>query len=89
MLRERFGMITVATAITWKDGKLRFVPVRWRIGLLPLPRALLPKGASFEHERDGSFAFDVRVETPVLGLIAAYKGTLRPRPGPRDATTRD
>ncbi len=77
LLCERFGIITVATAITWKDGRLWFVPRRWRIGSLPLPSALLPKGNSFECVREGSFAFDVRVEAPIVGLIAAYEGTLR------------
>ena len=42
-----------------------------------LPSALLPKGDTFECEREGMFAFDVRVEGPVIGLIAAYQGTLR------------
>jgi hypothetical protein len=77
LMCERFGIITVAMAIRWKDGKLWFVPRRWRIGPVPLPGALRPKGDSFECEREGMFAFDVRVEVPVIGLIAAYQGTLR------------
>ena len=79
LMCERFGIITVAMAIQWKDGQLWFIPRRWRIGFLPLPSALLPKGDSFECVRDGSFAFNVRVEAPVIGLIAAYEGTLRPQ----------
>ena len=78
LMCERFGIITVAMAITWKDDRLWFVPRRWRVGRIPLPSALLPKGNSFECVRDGRFAFDVQVETPVIGLIAAYKGTLHP-----------
>lgn len=77
LMCERFGILTVAMAITWQDDKLWFVPRRWRIGPLPLPTALLPKGNSFECVRDGLFAFDVRVEVPIVGLIAAYKGLLR------------
>lgn len=77
LMCERFGIITVALAITWHDGQLWFVPRRWRIGWLPLPSALLPKGDSFECTRDGSFAFNVRVEAPITGLIVAYEGTLR------------
>lgn len=79
LMCERFGIITVAMAITWKDGKLWFAPRRWRIGPLPLPSALRPKGNSFESEREGLFAFDVRAEVPIVGLIAAYEGTLRQR----------
>ncbi len=81
LMCERFGIITVAMAIAWEDDKLWFMPRRWRIGSLPLPTALLPKGGSFEHVRDGSFAFDVRIEAPIFGLIAAYEGTLRPQTG--------
>lgn len=80
LMCERFGIITVAMAIRWKDDRLWFAPRRWRIGPLPLPSALRPKGNSFECEREGSFAFDVRAEVPIVGLIAAYKGTLRQRP---------
>lgn len=77
LICERFGIITVATAITWRDRRLWFIPRRWRIGALPLPNALLPKGDSFECVREGSFAFNVRIEVPVVGLIAAYEGTLQ------------
>lgn len=81
LMCERFGVITVATAIIWKDEQLWFVPRRWRVGPLPLPSALLPKGDSFERARDGSFAFNVRIEAPIIGLIAAYEGILRPQFG--------
>ena len=70
----------VAMAIRWEDGKLWFVPRRWRFGPLPLPSALLPKGETFESEHEGLFACDVRVEVPVIGLIAAYQGLLRQPP---------
>ena len=82
LMCEQFGVLTVAMAITWKDDRLWFVPRRWRIGPLPLPSALLPKGDTFESQREGMFAFDVRVEVPVIGLIAAYAGTLRKRQSP-------
>lgn len=75
---ERFGWVTIALGIVWDNERLWFVPRRWRIGSVPLPRLLLPKGRSFETDEDGMFAFDVRLELPVLGLIAAYKGRLRP-----------
>ncbi|MDJ0905721.1 MAG: DUF4166 domain-containing protein [Woeseiaceae bacterium] len=77
LMCERFGILTVAMAITWKDDKLWFVPRRWRVGPVPLPSALLPGGDTFECEHDGLFAFDVRVEVPIIGLVAAYRGTLQ------------
>ena len=77
LMCERFGVLTVAMEIKWKDDKLWFVPRRWRIGPLRLPNALLPKGDSFECTCENLFAFDVRFEVPIIGLIAAYKGTLQ------------
>ena len=79
LMCERFGIITVAMTITWQNDQLRFVPRHWKMGPVPLPSALLPNGDSFECVSDGSFAFNVRVEMPIIGLIAAYEGTLRPK----------
>lgn len=79
MLRERFGAVSVSIALVFRDGKLWYVPRRWRLGRLPLPRALMPGGRSFEAARDGTFAFDVTIEAPVVGLIAGYRGTLNRR----------
>lgn len=79
LMCERFGIFTIATDIIWQDEQLWFIPRRWRIGPLPLPNMLLPKGSSFECVHKGLFEFNVRIEVPVIGLIAAYKGTLQPR----------
>lgn len=77
LMCERFGIITVALAIVWQDERLWFVPKRWRIGWLPLPKFLMPRGDSFEAAIDGLFAFNVRIELPIFGLIAAYEGKLQ------------
>jgi len=77
LLCERFGAVSVSIALLLRDGKLWYVPRRWRLGPLPLPRALLPGGRSFETERHGAFAFDVTIEAPIVGLIAGYRGTLK------------
>ena len=45
---------------------------------MPLPRTLLPRGTSFESERDGRFGFDVEIAAPFVGLIVAYRGRLEP-----------
>lgn len=77
LLRERFGAVSVSIALVLRDGKLWYVPRRWRLGPVPMPRALLPSGRSFESERDGVFAFDVTIAAPIVGHIAGYRGTLR------------
>jgi hypothetical protein len=76
LLVQRFGAVTVALALVLDKGRLRFVPRRWRVFGIPMPGALLPRGTSYEAEEDGRFRFDVEVAAPVVGLIAAYRGTL-------------
>ena len=80
LLVERFGGIAVAIALVVDAGRLLLVPRRWSFLGLPLPRALLPRGESFEAEEDGRFRFDVEIRAPVVGLIVAYRGELAPDP---------
>ena len=75
---ERFGIFQVEIALIHNDAKLYFVPQRWWGLGLPMPKALLPKGESFEFEQDGQFNFDIRFELPIFGLIVSYKGWLAP-----------
>lgn len=78
LLMERFGVVSFALAIVVKDGRLCLVPRRWSLLGMPMPRFLLPDGLSFETEEGGEFCFDVEISAPLVGLIVAYKGTLRP-----------
>lgn len=80
LMVERFGLISVAIALLVEGDTLRLVPRRWSLLGLPLPKALLPTGNSFETERDGRFVFDVEIAAPLIGLIVAYRGTLEPAP---------
>jgi len=77
LLCERFGLITIALALVWNDEKLYLIPRRWRLGWLPLPAILLPRGDSFEQDDDGAFVFNVDISAPLIGRIVAYRGTLQ------------
>lgn len=48
----------------------------WRLGPLPLPRALAPTIRARAFERDGAYRFSVAVAHPWLGLMFAYAGRL-------------
>jgi len=76
LMVERFGPISVALALVVSDGRLSLVPRRWAFFGVPMPRWLLPAGASFEHADDGRFHFDVEMRVPLIGLIAGYRGHL-------------
>lgn len=78
LLVERFGVIAVSLALVVDEGRLFLIPRRWSLFGLPMPKALLPKGESFETEENGQFRFDVEIRAPIAGLIVAYKGQLSP-----------
>lgn len=78
LLVERFGPVAVSLALVVEGEKLHLVPRRWSIFGCPMPRSLLPKGGSYEAERDGLFVLDVEIAVPVIGRIVAYRGTLSP-----------
>jgi hypothetical protein len=78
LMLERFGLITVALALVMEGDRLFFIPRNWSLLGIPLPRFLLPKGETFETERDGLFCFDVKIAMPGVGLIVAYKGVMEP-----------
>lgn len=78
LLVERFGQAAFALALVVEGARLFLVPRRWSFLGIPMPRILLPTGRSFETERDGQFCFDVEISMPLIGLIVAYNGSLRP-----------
>jgi saccharopine dehydrogenase-like NADP-dependent oxidoreductase len=73
---ERFGPIrfTFATDPTPTGFVWRFEG--WRLGPLPLPRALAPSIRARAFERNGAYRFRVAVAHPWLGLLFAYAGRL-------------
>ncbi len=81
LLVERFGIVDVALALVLEDDRLHLVARRWSCLGIPLPKALLPGGRTFETGCDGRFVFDVEIAAPLVGLIAAYRGTLQADPG--------
>jgi hypothetical protein len=75
---ERFGPTSIALALIVEEGRLSLVPRRWSCLGIPMPQSLLPGGHGFESEIDGQFHFDVAIAAPLVGLIVAYKGVLKP-----------
>lgn len=78
LLVERFGVIEVALALLVEGDRLLLVPRRWSLLGVPLPKALLPRGTTFETDVDGRFVFNVEIAAPGVGLIVAYRGSLQP-----------
>lgn len=64
---EQFVPIKIALALVAKDEKLFLIPRRWSISDLPLPKALLPTGTSFEAPVEGIFRCDIEIAAPLIG----------------------
>ncbi|MEM7241833.1 MAG: DUF4166 domain-containing protein [Pseudomonadota bacterium] len=78
LMRERFGPITISLAIVVEGDRIYFNPRRWDLLGIPMPKFLLPDGGSYETERDRLYHFDVKMTFPIIGLIVAYRGWLKP-----------
>ena len=77
LIVERFGPVAVALALEWTEQRLRLIPRRWTILGLPLPRALLPRGDTYEAEIDARFHFHVDITLPLIGPVVCYQGWLQ------------
>jgi Domain of unknown function (DUF4166) len=76
---ERFGPLTFNLGLSIRNGELHFPVTGWRIGPLRLPAFLAPRSEAREYADDqGRFCFDVRMSLPLLGLLAHYRGWLKP-----------
>ena len=77
LLVESIGIFDVGVALVVEAERLYFVPRRWSCFGIPLPKTFLPKGHSFETEKEGQFCFNIEISVPLIGLIVAYEGTLK------------
>jgi len=83
-LREAFGPFSFTLAAQSDREGLALPIANWRVFGLPLPRFLMPSAEARETvDADGRFRFDVKLSLPFFGLLAHYRGWLKPR-GPSD-----
>ncbi len=76
---ETFGPFSFRLDLAADRDGLAMPVAGWKLGPVPLPRALAPRSRTREYEDDrGRFCFDVELTLPVLGLLAHYKGWLEP-----------
>ncbi|AZO78166.1 MULTISPECIES: SDR family oxidoreductase [unclassified Bosea (in: a-proteobacteria)] len=85
-LREAFGPFSFTLAAEASPDGLALPIAAWRVFGLPLPRFLMPSAEAREMvDAEGRFRFDVRLSLPFFGLLAHYRGWLKPR-GPSDGS---
>lgn len=79
-LREAFGPFSFTLAAQSDREGLALPIAAWRVFGLPLPRFLMPSAEARETvDEDGRFRFDVKLSLPFFGLLAHYRGWLKPR----------
>ncbi|MGX1786935.1 DUF4166 domain-containing protein [Bosea sp. NPDC055332] len=85
-LREAFGPFSFTLAAEGNPEGLALPIAAWRVFGLRLPRVLMPSAEAYETvDADGRFRFDVKLILPFFGLLAHYRGWLKPR-GPSDGS---
>lgn len=77
LIVERFGPFAFGLALVLRDSRLYLIPRRWTFFGLPMPRALIPRGESYEAEVAGSFRFHVEITLPLIGPVVRYEGALQ------------
>lgn len=81
-MTERFGLVSVELGLHRQAHRLIYDVLGWRLGPIPLPRALAPRTTTHEAvDAEGRFTFDVEIGLPLLGRIVRYRGWLRPVEG--------
>lgn len=77
VVEEAVGPLRVRLALEPGADGLTLRCTGWRLGPLPLPRALAPDSASLESvDAAGRFTFDVPVALPLIGPVVRYRGWL-------------
>lgn len=78
LLVERFGLLRFGFDLPSDETGLQMFLRRWWLGPLPLPLFLSPQSEAREWEEGGRFHFDVSISLPIGGLLAHYRGWLKP-----------
>jgi Domain of unknown function (DUF4166)/Saccharopine dehydrogenase NADP binding domain len=77
-ISERFGPFAFTIRLRWDGTRLHYEMAGGRFLGIRLPRALLPRSDAYESVENGMFRFDVRLGLPLIGLLAHYRGWLKP-----------
>lgn len=74
---ERFGPLSMDLTLTPDGERLIYRVDGWRLGPVPLPRALGPSTRAHEEvDAQGRFVFDVEISAPLVGRLVRYRGWL-------------
>ena len=76
-VRERFGPLAMDLRLAPKGDRLVYRVEGWRLGPIPLPKAMAPRTTAHEEvDSEGRFVFDVEISLPLVGRLVRYRGWL-------------
>ena len=76
---EALGPFKILLGVEALGSEIMMPVTAWRYGALKLPRALAPVSQTREYtDGEGRFCFDVKITVPLAGLLAHYRGWLKP-----------
>lgn len=76
-VQERFGPLAMDLRLTPEGDRLVYRVEGWRLGPIPLPRALAPATTAHEEvDAEGRFVFDVEIRLLWVGRAVRYRGWL-------------
>jgi saccharopine dehydrogenase-like NADP-dependent oxidoreductase len=76
-IEERFGPLSFRLQLVPAGERLIYTVESWRMGPVPLPRALAPRTRTHERtDAQGRFVFDVEISAPLIGRLVRYCGWL-------------
>lgn len=74
---ERFGPLSFRLRLVPEGEWLTYIVEGWRMGPIPLPRALAPRTRTHERiDAEERFVFDVEISAPLIGRLVRYCGWL-------------
>ncbi|WP_299831136.1 SDR family oxidoreductase [uncultured Roseobacter sp.] len=78
-LTETFWPFSFVLPVRASPDRIKMPVASWTLGKVPLPSLLAPRSETSEfQDHKGRFCFDVRLSLPMIGLLAHYRGWLRP-----------
>lgn len=75
---EAAGLLRFGFRVEADGTGMQFTSLRCRLLFLPLPGALAPRITAVVVGRAACWSVDVRIEAPLLGLLARYHGEVTP-----------
>lgn len=77
---ESTGPIRLSLTVDIRQGGWYWQFIKGQLGIIPLPRWLLPQTTAYKRIENGRYRFYVGISVPMLGTVLSYSGLLDTKP---------